>query len=934
MMFWVRAAIIILSCAGFAQWVFAADQQKGAIVIFDKDETNKRIGELKPAYIDFKYRISPKVPLNELVVRYTRLFHEATDPKFKILALHRLAQLEELFSRQRPEGIISDALWQEAIVAYQRILKDRPYQEGNDNYLYQLARAHEITGDLKSTLDTLQRLVGQYPDSGYVSEAWFRIGELFYGDKRYQKAEQAYHRVVTGSLNSEFKDKAQYMQGWAQFKQDNFTTALATFVKVLDGIERRRGSAGDNSGAEKVEQDTLRITSLILTNLDGPETLIQAIAGTQSDLAPALFDRLYRFYLEKERYQDAVAAANRFIDEFPLSPLRPKFTEHTIIAFTEGKLPSSAWQAKERYVSELGPASDYWQQLDAEYKGKLNAKLYQFFDQLGQRNYALAGNAEGQQKTVHLQQAADYFLAMTGLYPREEASANAFFLAGEAFFQLGQWDNAILAYEQAGYLYPDYANNGEAAYAAILAYQQWLRRVPDDEALRNRRVDALTEFARVYPEDARAPDTLLLAANELFSLEQYQAALDITTKLTAITERKDVLQAAWQTLGHSAFALEKYDVAENGYLQTLNYYQVGSSEYVSIEENLAAAIYSQGEQYDRRGQLAAALEQYQRVLDVAPESSVRLNAQYDAAMRAIDLKAWDTATTLLNDFRSRFTDHQLAEGIPEKLVYVYQQNQELALAAGELESIAASEANRGTQQKALLQAAELYGRVGQWPQAARINQQVLADLSPAFPLAVELHQTQIDIYQKLEELPQVNSWQQALVEFEANGGAQRDGRTKSLAAAASWTLLQADKRAFDAIRLTLPLKKTLAQKQRVMKRLITQLNRTRAYGVSEFSTAALHMTGEIYLRLGQDIMASERPKNLSELELEQYSLLLEEQAFPFEDKAIEILESNARYAQQGVYDDWVKQSYQALSTVLPVRYNKQEVAADVPVSLN
>ena len=47
-------------------------------------------------------------------------------------------------------------------------------------------------------------------------------------------------------------------------------------------------------------------------------------------------------------------------------------------------------------------------------------------------------------------------------------------------------------------------------------------------------------------------------------------------------------------------------------------------------------------------------------------------------------------------------------------------------------------------------------------------------------------------------------------------------------------------------------------------------------------------------------MNSERPSNLNELELEQYELALEEQIYPFEEKAIKVHEkkygaSHGRY---------------------------------------
>ena len=71
-------------------------------------------------------------------------------------------------------------------------------------------------------------------------------------------------------------------------------------------------------------------------------------------------------------------------------------------------------------------------------------------------------------------------------------------------------------------------------------------------------------------------------------------------------------------------------------------------------------------------------------------------------------------------------------------------------------------------------------------------------------------------------------------------------------------------------------------------------------------------------------MNSERPKGLSALELEQYNVLLEEQAYPFEEQAIALHEANAHRTAEHIYDDWVKQSFAALTKLLPGRYAKTE----------
>ena len=92
------------------------------------------------------------------------------------------------------------------------------------------------------------------------------------------------------------------------------------------------------------------------------------------------------------------------------------------------------------------------------------------------------------------------------------------------------------------------------------------------------------------------------------------------------------------------------------------------------------------------------------------------------------------------------------------------------------------------------------------------------------------------------------------------------------------------------------------------------------------ATAATHHTAELYHDFGKALMSSQRPKGLSKEELEQYNVLLEEQAFPFEEKAVELHEANARRSAQGIYDKWVRASYAALGEMRPVRYGKSELS--------
>ena len=105
------------------------------------------------------------------------------------------------------------------------------------------------------------------------------------------------------------------------------------------------------------------------------------------------------------------------------------------------------------------------------------------------------------------------------------------------------------------------------------------------------------------------------------------------------------------------------------------------------------------------------------------------------------------------------------------------------------------------------------------------------------------------------------------------------------------------------------------------------------YQVAEVTTAATYEMAELYRTLAHDVLSSERPKNLKGDALDEYNSLLEEQVFPFEEQAIKVHELNAARAKDGVYDEWVKKSFEALAQLKPARYGKTEQVSDVVATL-
>jgi hypothetical protein len=134
------------------------------------------------------------------------------------------------------------------------------------------------------------------------------------------------------------------------------------------------------------------------------------------------------------------------------------------------------------------------------------------------------------------------------------------------------------------------------------------------------------------------------------------------------------------------------------------------------------------------------------------------------------------------------------------------------------------------------------------------------------------------------------------------------------------------------VRLEKPLEDNLARKRNLMKAATQEFTRLLEYGVGDVSAAGMFYLAEIYAHFSKALTASERPEGLSPLELEQYELAIEEQAYPFEEKAIDIHEKNLKLIAQGIYNQWVDQSLQKLAVFVPARYAKPEATGEVVAS--
>jgi hypothetical protein len=167
-------------------------------------------------------------------------------------------------------------------------------------------------------------------------------------------------------------------------------------------------------------------------------------------------------------------------------------------------------------------------------------------------------------------------------------------------------------------------------------------------------------------------------------------------------------------------------------------------------------------------------------------------------------------------------------------------------------------------------------------------------------------------------------WTQAVQQADLAAGEARTPRTRTLGGQATLALAAPALEAYRKVPLIEPLAKQLKLKKTKMEEVLRAYAAAAEVGIADVTTAATYQTAAVYQDFGKALMGSTRPKKLNKAELEQYNVMLEEQAFPFEEKAIELYETNTRRAATGIYDAAVKSSFAELAKLKPVRYGKTE----------
>ena len=823
----------------------------------------------------------------------------------------------------------------EAIALYKKLLTEYPSYKDSDQVLYQMARAYDELGRTEEAMETMERVIRANPNSVHLDEVQFRRGEYFFTRRKFRDAENAYSAITSLGARSSYYELALYKLGWTFYKQELYEEALQRYMALLD-YKVSTGYNFDEKHEKEDERrvaDTFRAVSLSFSNLGGPDAVQQYFSSTKSrSYEDRVYSNLGEHYLAKLRYDDAAKTYNAFIALHPFHPAAPRFSMRVVETFTKGGFPKLVLESKRDFASKYGLQAEYWRHNKPEELPEVLAYLKTDLKDLATHYHAeYQSSQEANEKLANYHEALRWYGDYLKSFPADAESPTINYRLADLLFENKDFGEAAKQYERTAYGYPANAQSAAAGYAAVYAYREQLKVVGKEsqEAVKHDTVASSIKFADTFPTHAQAAAVLGAAADDLYEMKDYRAAVGSAQRVIDKYPGAEmpIRRSAWIVVAHGSFELAEYPQAEHAYAQVLTVTPESDGSHAKFVDNLAASIYKQGELARNAKDYRAAADHFLRIRTAAPTSTIRATAEYDAGAALIELKDWKAAAGVLEAFRSTYPKHKMAGEATRLIARAYRESGELSHAAGEYERLASESTDEAVRRESLLVAGDLYQQSNAKDKALDAYQHYVTDfpkpLEPAletrFKIA-EIHKAAHDdsLYQK--DLTEI-------VRIDAAGGPERTGRTRTLGARSALVLAEQLYQAFVAVKLRQPFEASLKEKQQRMDATIKAMGGLVDYEIADVTAAATFYMAETYFDFSRSLKESERPADLKAADLEKFEADLDEAAYPFEDKAIKVHEKNMEMLHAGVFNAWTEKSLSRLAEMVPGRYAKNEMSS-------
>ncbi len=279
-----------------------------------------------------------------LLIRLSQLNFEKANLEFSQL----------MKKSQSASGEIPIPNYKKAILFSKLFTKKFPNSPIGDKAYYLLGFASEEMGKSSESIAHYEDLLKKYPASEFADEVTWRLGEIFYDEGKYSKAEQMHLKL--SKIHGSFYTKAMYKLGAIYFAQKKINESAQVFQKLISDIEKIKNQSPED---QAILDESFDYLATLLSNDNQLKVSTEYQAETYYRLG-----LLYKKRLDEKSMRAVFASATQ---KFPKSRQLPLMYTELIESFDNALDSEKANMYRSQFVQVLTQDQKWWN-ANEEYK--------------------------------------------------------------------------------------------------------------------------------------------------------------------------------------------------------------------------------------------------------------------------------------------------------------------------------------------------------------------------------------------------------------------------------------------------------------------------------------------------------------------------------------------------------------------------------------
>jgi TolA-binding protein len=877
-----------------------------------------------------------------------------------------------------------------AIQLYEWFERDFPKDEKMDQALFFLGYNYFEMGDTNKGAQYYLRLNKTYPNSPFVGESHFSLGEYYFENEKWTEAYKEYSHVIKDKKHR-LNTFALYKGSWCLFRLGKSQQALSYLEYIIKTAKYESEASSQSRRAvnkNRLEQEALRDIVIFYAEAKPASEAVNYFRGMlgDGDIIPYL-EKLAYYYSDKGGKDDARDVFKMLIGERPDSPKAfdwqyqivqnyfyaknsPKFREELYV-WIKNFAPNTPWFEANKANKEL---------VDNSYKLRETTL----------RNYVMQQHQTAQNSKAPLAVKAAYegygfYLEEFGNSP---VAADMHFFFAELLYDMKRYDEAAAQYKWVVDNAPQNKFIDKSASNLILALE---KSVPPDTELQKRIANTLDPqpldpkverfikasqwYITKFPKADKAPEIKFRIGRLYYMHNQFDEATKVFRDIVTIYPktkyaeysanllldifnlRKDYAgleKAGAELLAVSSIAnskvggeiksvMEKASFKRGQDLEIEKKYAESAQSYETFaktnprSELASTAIFNAGVNYERAGMITAAILMYNNVLN---SKDAKMESNKPKVRRLLaklyqDTGQFEEAARLFKLAAAENPKDPLAPNFIYNTAVLNEALGKTDSAINSYEEFIRTAKRKSDASEALYSVATLHRKANHISAAIDKYKDYLNSGANNPEKVVEAHYWISDLSKRKRQISESEAWAKKTIAVQRRLGGEKKNGAK-YAAMLKFEEALASFREFKSARISAnpnKQKETLDKKIAALGALNRELAEVIKYDSAEEIVSSLSLLGDANLHMYEAIMGVPLPSGLNAEETKQYKAGVEQMASPFVTKAKESYKIAVdRGWELEVYNEGYHIAMDQYTRLTPGSYyNNGQVGSDVRI---